>query len=68
LSSVEAPALEFRDRAAIRIRERADELHRHGQLSSQIDMAISQSDHLNLRPLLNEIADLLSPKQVELLK
>ncbi len=61
LSRQSAPAQEIRDRAAREILERAESLYRQGHWSSRIDMAIDRSDHDKLRPLLEEIAGLLSP-------
>lgn len=61
LSRESAPAQEIRDRAAREILERAESLYRHGHWSSRIDMVIARSDHEKLRPLLEDIADLLSP-------
>lgn len=60
LSGEAAPAQEIRNRAARGILERAANLYRHERWLSQIDMA-SRFDHLRLRPLLEEIAGLLSP-------
>lgn len=61
LSRDSAPAQEIRDRAAREILERAASLYRDGHWSSRIDMAIARSEHEKLRPLLEEIAGLLSP-------
>jgi len=61
LSRDSAPAQEIRDRAAREILERAASLYRDGHWSSRIDMVIARSDHEKLRPLLEEIAGLLSP-------
>ncbi|WP_205588117.1 hypothetical protein, partial [Pseudomonas aeruginosa] len=36
-------------------------MYRQGHWSSRIEMAIAQSDHAKLRPLLEEIAFALSP-------
>lgn len=52
---------EIRDRTAREILERAANLYRQGHWSSRIEMAIAQSDHAKLRPLLEEIASALSP-------
>lgn len=52
---------EIRDRTAREILERAANLYRQGHWSSRIEMAIAQSDHAKLRPLLEEIAFALSP-------
>jgi hypothetical protein len=61
LSRESAPAQEIRDRAAREILERAESLYSQGHWSSRIEMAIDRSDHEKLRPLLEEIAGLLSP-------
>jgi len=60
LSRDSAPAPEIRDRAAREISDRAASLNRQGHSLSQIDMQVGRSDHRRLRPLLEEIADLLS--------
>lgn len=64
LSSGSAPEQGIRDRAARDILERSASLYRHGHWSSRIEMAIAQSDHEKLRPLLEEIAGVLSPGTV----
>jgi hypothetical protein len=61
LASEAAPEHEVRDRTARNIRERAANLYRLGHRSSRIEMAITQADHVKLRPLLEEIAGFLSP-------
>jgi hypothetical protein len=61
VSGESAPGQEIRDRAAREILEHAANLHRHGHWSSRIDMAVAQSDHEKLRPLMHEIAGVLSP-------
>lgn len=50
---------EIRHRAATEILERAETLYQRGHWSSRIDMAIEQSDHEKLRPLLEDVAGLL---------
>lgn len=60
LSRELGPTQEIRNRAAREILERADNLYRQGHWSSQIDMAIYRSDHERLRPLLEEVAGLLT--------
>lgn len=62
LAGESAPDQEIRDRTSREIRERAANLYRQGHWSSHIDMAIGQSDHAKLRPLLEEIACALSPQ------
>jgi len=61
LSGEGAPSQEIRDRAARGIVERSVSLYRDGHWSSRIDMAVARADHQKLRPLLEEIAALLSP-------
>lgn len=61
LTGMSAPEQEIRDRAAGEILERAANLYGQGHWSSRIEMAIAQSDHAKLRPLLEEIAFALSP-------
>jgi hypothetical protein len=61
LASKSAPDQEIRDRTARKIFERAANLYRQGHWSSRIEMAMTQSDHANLRQLLEGIASLLSP-------
>ncbi|WP_323034155.1 hypothetical protein [Pararhodobacter sp.] len=61
LTGKSAPEQEIRDRTAREILERAENLYRQGHWSSRIEMAIAQSDHAKLRPLLEEIAFALSP-------
>ena len=61
LASEAAPDQEIRNRTARAILERAEKLYQRGHESSLIDMAIAGSEHKILRPLLVEIAGLLSP-------
>jgi hypothetical protein len=68
LSRESAPVEEIRNRAAREILERAEDLHSYGYSSSQIDMVIARSDHEQLRPLLEGIADMLSPSVVRLMR
>lgn len=56
------PNKDLRDRAALEIRGRAASLFRNGHSSSAIEHGIRQSDHQRLQPLLEEIADLISPE------
>ena len=56
-----APEQDVRERAARGIRERADSLPVRGHWSSRIEAAVAQSDYAILAPLLNEIANILSP-------
>jgi hypothetical protein len=58
------PNKELRDHAALEIRGRAASLYRNGHWSSAIEHGMSQSDHQRLQPLLEEIADLISPETV----
>ena len=60
LTGKSAPEQEIRDRTARDILERAANLYRQGHWSSRIEMAIAQSDHVKLRPFLEEIAFALS--------
>lgn len=61
LSKELAPNQGLRDRAARAIRQRAETLYRQGHSSSHIDRAIEDANHTILQPLLEDIADLLSP-------
>jgi len=56
------PDKELRDRAALDIRGRATSLYRNGHWSSEIEHGMAQSDHQRLQPLLEEIADIISPE------
>lgn len=58
------PDHEVRDDAAIEIRGRAANLNSDGHWSSSIESSLLQSDHSKLRPLLEELADLISPDTV----
>ncbi len=60
LSGDSAPVQEVRDRAARGISERAESLHRNGHWTSRIDMAIAHSDHQTLRPILEDISNMLT--------
>lgn len=61
LSKELAPNQEIRDRAARELRERAATLYRQEHSSSHIDIAIEEANHTILQPLLEDIANLLSP-------
>ena len=61
LGGESAPEQEIRDRTAREVLEHVANLYRHGHWASRIEMAIAQSDHEKLLPLLEEIAGLLSP-------
>lgn len=61
----ELPDKKVRDRAAVEIRERAASLYRKGRWSSGIEQGMAQSDHLKLRQLLEEIADVISPEAID---
>ena len=52
---------ETRDNTAGRIRRTAENLYPKGHSMSAIERAMDQADHEKLRPLLQEIANLLSP-------
>jgi len=56
------PDQEVRDRAALEIRGRAATLHRDGHWSSSIEGGMARADHAKLGPLLEELADLISPE------
>jgi hypothetical protein len=56
------PSKELRDRAALEIRRRAASLYRNGHWPSAIENGMAQSDHHRLPPLLEEIADIISPE------
>lgn len=56
------PNKELCDRAALEIRGRAASLYQSGHWSSAIEHGMAQADHEKLRPLLEEIADLISPE------
>ena len=59
-----APEQEVLDHAARNIREWTDRLPERGHWSSRIELAISETDHRVLAPLLDEIAEILSPSAV----
>ena len=56
------PDKEVRDHAALEIRGRAASVYRNGHWSSAIEHGMAESDHGKLQPLLEEIADLISPE------
>lgn len=56
------PDRELSDRAALKIRERVASLYQSGHWSSAIEHGMAQADHEKLQPLLEEIADLISPE------
>ena len=64
LSTEAAPQQEVRDRAAREILERAATLHREIYPVSCIEAAIARADHKVLRPLMEDIARILSPSIV----
>jgi hypothetical protein len=55
------PDQEVRDHAAREIRGRAATLYREGHWSSSIERSMTVVDHGKLEPLLEELADLISP-------
>ncbi|PKP79183.1 MAG: hypothetical protein CVT81_00415 [Alphaproteobacteria bacterium HGW-Alphaproteobacteria-3] len=55
------PDQEVRDHAAREIRGRAATLYREGHWSSSIERGMARVDHEKLKPLLEELADLISP-------
>jgi hypothetical protein len=65
LVSFEVPDQGIRDRAAQGLRHRAATIPRREFRWSRIEYAMSEVDPAKLRPLLNEIADLLSPERKE---
>lgn len=56
------PNKELRDSAALKIRGRAASLYHNSHWSSAIEHGMAQSDHQRLQPLLEEIADIISPE------
>jgi hypothetical protein len=58
------PNQELKDRAAREIRGRAATLHQEGHWSSSIEAGMARTDHAKLGPLLEELADLISPGTV----
>ena len=61
LAKESAPDQNIRDRAAREIRKRATTLHRDEHSLSLIERGIAYADHGKLRPLLEDIAQRLSP-------
>ncbi len=61
LTQAGAPDQQIRDRAAREIRSRAATLYRKGHWSTRIEREMGQVDHAMLKPLLEELANLLSP-------
>jgi hypothetical protein len=61
LTSQEAPDQETRDRAARELRRQAATIRRREFELSRINHAMAQIDSATLRPVLNHVADLLSP-------
>ena len=55
------PDQSVRDHAAREIRGRANTLYRQGHWGSSIETGIANADHAKLKPLLEELADLISP-------
>ncbi len=55
------PDQEVRDDAALDIRDCAATLYRDGHWVSSIEGGMAQADHAKLKPLLEELADLISP-------
>ncbi|MGV1819788.1 hypothetical protein ACQZ63_11415 [Agrobacterium sp. CG160-95] len=62
IAAGELPDKEVRDRAALAIRGRAASLSRSDYSSSGIEHGMAQSDHEKMQPLLEEIADMISPE------
>lgn len=61
LSGTSAPEQNIRDQVARKILERSLTLFRQGHWGSRIEQAIARADHEKLRPLLEDIAKILSP-------
>lgn len=61
LAKADSPVQELRDSAARGLRETAETLSKHGYPTRHIEIAMQQSDHTKLRPLLHDLADMLSP-------
>ena len=57
----ELPDQSATDHAALEIRGRAQTLYREGHWGSAIEREMAQLDHAKLQPLLEELADLISP-------
>jgi hypothetical protein len=55
------PDQDVRGHAALEIRGRAATLYRGGHRGSSIEVGMAQVDHAKLEPLLEELADLISP-------
>lgn len=62
LAGPHAPEQEILDRTAREIRKRASTLYRDGHGMSRIEYAMSQMEGQKLRPLLEDIANMLSPR------
>lgn len=56
------PEKELRDRAAMEIRGRAASLWQYDHWSSAIENGMAKADHEKLKPLLEDVADLISPE------
>lgn len=61
LAQPDAPNQQIRDCAAREIRSRAATLYREDHWSSRIEHEMCQVDHAKMKPLLEELANLLSP-------
>ena len=61
LAAGELADQEVRDHAAVEIRGRAATLYHEGHWGSPIEGGIAQADHAKLKPLLEDLADLISP-------
>ena len=62
LTNPGAPDKEIRDRAARNIRSRAATLYPEEPRHSRIDTAMSSANHQRLRPLLGDLANIISPE------
>jgi hypothetical protein len=64
LTKPNAPDSEIRERTAREMRQRAQDLPHVGHWSSGIDNAVNSADPNRLRPLLESVAGLLSPRDL----
>lgn len=64
LAKPDAPQKEIRDRTARNIRRRAATLRHEGHRYSRMDAEMSRINHQKLRPLLEDLANVISPETV----
>jgi hypothetical protein len=62
LAAGELSNQDLRDRVAVNIRGRAVTLYREGHFGFSIERGLAVADHAKLKPLLEELADLISPR------